>query len=181
MIKLLNNDTFKAFLLALLIAFFAIGISSCVTEKQRAKICATCPTTSFVKDSVITKIKDTTIWLTLPAEKIYLPSPCAELCDSLGNLRMSFKPRISHKNGLTTTLKVSHDSLIVSCKADSLQTVIQVMQIARIHSSKEVKRIVEYKTTKWQDFLIVSAEILYALVLLFFGWKALKKYISPIK
>ena len=174
MTKLLNNDTFKALMLAFLIAMLVLGVSSCITEKKRAEICATCPTESFVKDSIIVKVKDTTIWLTLPAEKLYLPNPCSELCDSLGRLKPSFKPRISHRNGLTTTLKVQNDSLVISCKADSLMAVIQVLQVARIHSSKEVRKIIEYKTTRTEDFWIRLGQILLLLLALFGVYKLVR-------
>ena len=95
--------------------------SACITQKRRAKICATCPTSIIIKDSINTVIvkKDTTIYITQLGETVFLKSPC----DSLGKLK-PFAPIIKYNKGLVTTLKNVNGTLVAECDADSLKRVI---------------------------------------------------------
>lgn len=72
------------------------------------------------------KVKDTTIFINVPGPIQYIPNPCSELCDSLGNL----KPfnRTDSKNGIKSEIKTVGNVLVFDCKTDSLQAVIRILQ-----------------------------------------------------
>lgn len=62
--------------------------TACVTEKQRQKICFTCPSNTEIKDSIVFKTVTVPVVIPgAPGPTLYLENPCKYLCDSLGNLR----------------------------------------------------------------------------------------------
>lgn len=127
---------------------------SCVTEKKRQKICQKCPVKieKEIHDSIIEKLRDTTIYITTQGPVQYLENPCKTLCDSLGNL----KPiKIENKkNGIKSTITTVGNSLVVNCETDSLKAVISgLKETLRITKEKEIKEVpvchLEHKT--WFD------------------------------
>ncbi len=137
----------------LLIILILISIS-CVTEKKRQKICQSCPVKieKEIHDSIIEKLRDTTIYITTQGPIQYLENPCKTLCDSLGNLK-PIKIE-SKKNGIKSTIKTVGNSLVVNCETDSLKAVISgLKETIRITKEKETKEVpvchLEHKT--WFD------------------------------
>lgn len=127
-------------------------VSSCVTEKKRAKICATCPTKDSVsvvrKDSII--YRDTVLFITLAGDTVKVPSPC----DSLGKLKI-FEVK-EKKNGLVTTIKSDGKTLTATCAADSLMKVVEKIRAdyyASIHSGEtsHIKLECERDHRNWLD------------------------------
>jgi hypothetical protein len=143
----------KSLLITLLLLTF---LSSCITEKKRQKICLECPVKieKEVHDSIIEKLKDTTIYITTQGPTQYLENPCKNLCDSLGKLK-PIKVE-TKKNGIKSTIKTVGNSLVVECETDSLKAVIRgLKETIRIRKEQEVKEVpvchLEHKT--WFDEL----------------------------
>lgn len=173
------KSNFAKACLVILILLCIIFLCSCITEKHRAKICATCP--AIIKDSIRieteTEYRDTIIYITRQGPKVILPNPCAELCDSLGRLRRDFKPVIRRENGLTTTLKVENNTLVADCKADSLKAEIERLnQFIKETRSQTITRFVEKNVlTRLQGFWIICGQIASGLVLIILGWLFVKR------
>lgn len=157
-----------------------VALSSCISQKKRAEICSTCP--SKTKDSVITVIKDTTIYITRPGETVIVPNPCAELCDSFGNVRVFTQTQ--HKNGITTTLRTERNKLIVLCKADSLEAIIKGLRSTNTFRSETITAP-KVEKSRFQTFINYWFWVTAALIVGYFGYKLLpllklfknKKYI----
>lgn len=156
------------------------SLFSCVTQKQRMKICNTCA----VKDSIVYKekivLKDTTIYTTTPGPIQYLENPCKDLCDSMGNLKKI--DIVEKKNGIKSTVKSVGKSLVFHCEADSLKSVITLLEKTISEKSKlsEVKYIdcqKEHKT-RFDGFLFWFFWIVAPLLLIRFLWKYFKTYIK---
>lgn len=132
MLKLRKNILVVLVLIAVL--------SSCLSEKERLKICNSCA----VKDSIVyketIKLKDTTIFITQQGPTQYLENPCAWMCDSLG-----LKPFeiLKKKNGIKSEIKSVGNSIVFNCDADSLKQVIKGLEEKTI-SKDNTKNIVKY-------------------------------------
>lgn len=141
----MNTLRFRLMFWAFILILAAL-IDGCGCEYHLKRVQSKCGATASVKDSVsqkdsvssrITekvKLKDTTIYLTVPGPIQYLPNPCAMLCDSLWNLKPFFSE--SKKNGITSTIFTTGNVLAVDCKTDSLEAVIRGLQ------EKETERMV---------------------------------------
>src|SRR5690242_18829440 len=128
----------KKFLIGLLL--FAIGFNSCITEKKRLKICNTCATQTFVKDSIVEKlIHDSIMMPAIEGPIQYLENPCKELCDSLGRLKNINVS--STKNGITTRIKTIGNSLAVTTnKNDTVYKFIyRTKEVYRKQKDVEIK------------------------------------------
>lgn len=119
---------------------------SCITQKKRDKICASCPTVILTHDSVHETVvyKDTTIYVTSDPVKLYLDNPCASLCDSLGHLK--YFDTVYVDNGIREEIKSDKGRLEFSCKDDSLKRVISGLnsKITELRTRTETK-IIEAK------------------------------------
>jgi hypothetical protein len=164
----------NVFLLLLLnVAIIVFIFSSCVTEKQRAKICNSCAVKEFKKDSIIEKI--VTIPIPIKGEPgpiQYLENPCKNLCDSLGRL----KPFILNKskNGVNQNIKTIGNSIVIASDKKDTTLNIPVKQKETFHneSKSEVKYVkcdLEHRT-KFDGFTFWWFWIT-ALLLFFLGVK----------
>lgn len=162
------------------VVLFLFCATSCVTERQRAKICNSCSVTSFKKDSIVYVKKDTSIYITIPGPIQYLENPCKELCDSLGNLK-SFKIS-KKKNGIKGTVKSIGKSIVFECETDSLKTVIGLLE-KQIYQEKQ-NSLVKYldcsreHKTSWDGFTFWFFWIVAPLILIWFAWRYLKMYLK---
>jgi D-alanyl-D-alanine carboxypeptidase len=115
----------------LLVLMSIVLASSCITQKKRLEICGTCPVE--VNEVMVEVLKDTTIYLTEQGETKYLDNPCADLCDSLGNLK-PFETEIESE-GRKVILYSQGDKLAVRADLDSLAADVQVKYIT--HTVKQ--------------------------------------------
>jgi hypothetical protein len=167
----------KFFRLAAYYLFSMLFFASCVTEKQRQKICRNCS----VKDSTVyketIKIKDTTIFITQKSEPIFLEN----ICDSLGIL--NFKNKVFKSNGLKTTFKKVGSSLMISCEADSLKKIIQLKELQINNLSKSTK-IIEIpckdERTSLDGFYKWFSIIVICIILIYLIFKFIKSYFKFI-
>lgn len=150
-----------------------LSLSSCGVLKNHylQKYCQS-------KDSVIETIvkKDTTIYVTQTVETpIYLDNPCKWLCDSLGNLKHF--DTVIKRNGVKMAINANKGQLKFTCKADSLEYVIKglITEKSKFKYRTIVKK--ENYVTGFQNFLIYSAYIFFAILIIYFVIKAIKLYL----
>lgn len=132
----------------ILLLLLPILLTSCITQKKRLKICATCPVATIMVDSII--VKDTAIYIVQKGEIEYIESPCAELCDSFGNLIPFI--RESTSNGIKTTIKTIGNVLTVECEVDSLKAIITLLERQRSSIITLPPVEVERKKTSLEKF-----------------------------
>jgi hypothetical protein len=112
--------------------------------------------------------KDTTLYISSPKDSIVIKN----ICDTVFHI-------VKKQNGLKMAVNSSKGKLTFTCEADSLKAVIKSLQISK---QKFQLRTIEKKVnelTKWQSFLIVSAYIFFAILLIYLGFKLLKLYFKP--
>jgi len=112
--------------------------------------------------------KDTTLYISSPKDSIIVNNPC----DTVFYI-------VKKQNGLKMAVNNSKGKLTFTCEADSLKAVIKTLQTTK---AKYQLRTIEKKVnelTKWQSFLIVSAYIFFAILLIYLGFKLLKLYFKP--
>lgn len=117
-------------------------VFACVTEKKRAKICAACPQTSIVKDSITEKVTpfDTLLFISQNGNAISLPylKYPLQIVDSLNKLLAKHNGTVSTNNaGIVTTITRSNGRIHFSCKADSLAYLL------KIERAKTVRTVVK--------------------------------------
>jgi len=146
----------KYYLPFFIAAVVLLCLASCVTEKQRAKICQTCALKSEVRDSIVERLIEVPVYTApIAGPTLYLPSPCANLCDSLGNLK-PFEIENKH-NGIKTTVKtnVKANTLdIVSSLEDSIKHTAKVPQreVFRSKTEQFAARCEKKHVTNWLIF-----------------------------
>lgn len=134
----MENNThkyFRLFLLLIVIALFAIGISSCyvnrkgeLTEKGINFIAQHCKGEDSTSHSDKTTIEFDTLKIPYPVQGPiqYLENPCNVYCDSMGNLRpFLFEKK---KNGIIGTMKSVGNSIVFDCREDSLMYIVQTQK-----------------------------------------------------
>ena len=125
---------------ALLILLLSLTSCSTFKENRRIQKCAKYKCVSDVKETIKEVIKDTTIYITEKGETKYLDNPCAELCDSLGNLK-PFEKKIESK-GRKVILYTKGNTLAVRSDLDSVEA---KMQVKTVYKEKVVTVEVERK------------------------------------
>ncbi len=117
-------------------------LSSCITEKHRAKICASCPVVTevvtVIKDTIITKesIKYDTTYLTVSGPTVVIPGPCDKLCDKNGKLKPFYLSKTTNGIRETISTDTTKNELNFNCKEDSLMQVSKekTIEINKLHS-----------------------------------------------
>lgn len=170
----------KTLLFSFLIGLIVLG---CITQKRRDKICATCPTHTTIKDSIRVEIKEREVPIFISDTFYYfLPNPCAKLCDSLGNLKPTFKAEIKSDKGTKLNLFVKDNKLMFKDVFDSLKKVISVKDTLISHFVNTTIEVPEQRKlqhiTWWDKLFIGLGQILSLIVVLFLGYKGFKYYIK---
>lgn len=104
----------KVFLAVVIAIILFMLLTSCVTEKQRLKICNGCPVKTETKETI--KIVHDTVPQYLPGKEgptVYLENPCKLLCDSLGNLKKNVDVNVT-KNGISVRVKSQGNGLNIA-------------------------------------------------------------------
>ena len=168
-----------------LLISFAIGcmVVGCVTQTQRERICKTCPTNTIIKDSIHVEIKEKKIpFYITDTFNYFLPNPCAELCDSLGNLKPTFKKEIKSNKGTKETLTVKNNQLVLIERIDSLKKVISIKDTStnNFHYKVIVKPAIcnLNHITKWDMFWIKTGRISLAVLFILLGYEIVKFYLK---
>lgn len=164
----------------------SVLLSSCVTEKQRQRILSDCPTNSTETSSDSTWKKETVKYDSVFVEIVgpirYFASPCATLCDSLGNIK-TFKIE-TKKNGIKQTLQGVGNVLVQKCDIDSLLRVnsektteinrlIQKVKETQVHSDCKLDHV-----SRLDSFFIITGRISLLILLIYALYRVLKAWIS---
>jgi hypothetical protein len=160
-----NNNWFVWVLFVVTILWLTCITSSCGVLKNHylQKYCQS-------KDSISERTeiiyKDTTLYISSPKDSIIINNPC----DSIIKI-------VKEKNGLKMSVNKSKGKLTFTCEADSLKAVIKTLQETK---SKYQYRTIEKKVnelTRWQSFLIVSAYIFFALLIVYLIIRIIRLYL----
>lgn len=131
-----------------LLAITALMLTSCASFKENRRIqkCAkfSCvqEVKTIIKDSVV--FKDTTVYITQKGKTEYINNPCAELCDSFGNLKPFLRENTT--NGVRTVIKTVNNTLVVECETDSLEAIITGLK--ETYHSEVIQEVVEIERQK---------------------------------
>ena len=168
--KKINN-----IIIALFIICIYILISGCVTEKQRIKICSTCPqkvvTNTVIKDSIIEKITpymiepdSASFWALLD-------------CDSNNHVLIS---QLETWNGkiLKPNYYFKHDTLFMNVKIDSLKIYAKYKEKYYSDSTINTIYIEVNKLTRWQSWRLITLNILFILLFLYIAYRVIRFYIN---
>lgn len=111
--------------------------SSCVTEKQRTKICQSCALQTIVKDSIVERLIEVPVYTApIAGPTLYLPSPCANLCDSIGNLKPFTISKKENGIKITVNTNIAKNSLEINSNLeDSIKSTAQVKSL-EVYKSK---------------------------------------------
>jgi hypothetical protein len=164
----------KNLIIILLIA--VLGLSSCVTEKMRAKICNNCSAKTVVKDSIYqVQCWDTVRLAPIAGPVIYLQNPC----DSLGHLKPVLITKT--KNGVKGTVNSLDNTIVFTCETDSLKAYIQTLKEKYVFNKKnesEVKYLpCKSERTKFDGFTFWWFWITLVALVAFFVIKILRTYL----
>jgi Zn-dependent M16 (insulinase) family peptidase len=167
--QLPNHKTPGRVLLAIIAAYIimVLLLSGCVTERQRARICASCPKTDSisVKQKEIIKRYDSLIYLTSEPETLVVFNPC----DSLKLKKFDIKQT---KNGIKQEIISDGNSIVVKCNDDSLKKVIEGLNVYRTVSKEAFAERIEQQAcnkqhvTNWDNFCIYCGYLFFVIVII---------------
>ena len=141
-----------------------ILLSSCISQKQRQKICSECPV--IIKDSIREVIKvtsfDTTLFISQMGKDLQFDyaGDCCKVMDSLfAEMGRSNGTITAVNNGIKSSIFKKGKEIVFRCEADSLRDVIKGLRIQIEKSTVEVKTEVlpaksceKQHRTKFDDF-----------------------------
>lgn len=130
-------------ILSIIVSLFLF--CSCVTEKQRARICNSCASVSLKKDSIVYKIDS--VKVEIPGKDgpiVYLENPCQNLCDSLGRLKNV--NIITKKNGQIVKINTQGNGINIS--THTKDTAIKAPVIKKESYSRQKDVEVKYEVCK---------------------------------
>lgn len=158
----------------------SISFPGCILKKNACEYCPAKDSVSVKSDSSAEEITHQPDSQLVPfyveGPIRYLPSPCENLCDSMGKLKpIDVK---SSKNGLSSHIYSKGDTLVNECNADSILRVSQLKE-RKIRIRDEIIRIltrevIRPKPQTWFDraktasFYILGTSLLILLILAFF-------------
>ena len=158
-------------------------LSSCITEKKRAKICAECPAITEVVTKEVIKVTnfDTTLFISQMGKDLMFDfsGDCCRVMDSLfAEMGRSNGTITAVDNGIKSSIFKKGKAIVFRCEADSLRAIIKGLRttIETNKSKVEIKVLPAPKCEKehkdWLDkydrpwfFISLGA------LLLFLGWK----------
>jgi len=169
------NDILIILFFLLVIVISILIFSGCISERQRQKICSTCPQKTVTviqkKDSIIEKLTPYMVEPDSASFWAYLS------CDS--NNQVLIK-QLESWNGkvLKPNYYFKHDTLFMQVKIDSLKIYAKYKEKYSTDSVKEIKYIEVNKLTKWQSWRLISLNILIILLLLYLAYRVIRFYIN---
>jgi hypothetical protein len=139
-----------------LIIIFIFLFSSCITEKQRAKICVTCPThiENIKHTEIIIDTRDTTIYV--KGDTAFIKG------DSIPCLESINYSKVVKSGKATIKIDIVDNILDATATCDSLEIIVEKYReyITKLEFKSEVKQIEVYKTPLWKDVLLVITSII---------------------
>ena len=152
------------------------AMTSCLSQKQRNKICNECPvrTDSIVTTTERIVLKDTTIFIT---DRLVSYRDTI-FCDSLGIINMPKK--IVKSNGLKATVQIKNNKVIVDCETDSLKLQIDYLLkereiLIKNSNTKTIQLPCNDERTKFDGFTYYWFIITFLLIAGYVIYKILKQ------
>lgn len=152
----------------------AVLLASCVTQKQKDKICATCQHADSVrivkKDTII--YRDTAVYLSMHGDTVTIP--CPEIVKPIDIVKIH--------NGIRTEVKSVGKSVECICSDDSLKLIISKIRAdhyAEIDNERNEKYLIQCDKrhhTGWDSFGNWCAWILIGSFIVSLGFFALHLY-----
>lgn len=178
-ISKVNIAFFAKVLLALIVLVIIGSLQSCITEKHRERICATCPVVNTVKDSIVYKHDTVPVYLPpVAGPTVYLENPCQSLCDSIGRL----KPfNINHTvNGISVKVFTQGNRIAIEAnKKDSTLRVPVTHKEAYHEVNKTIQMPCENERTGFDYFCRWFFYIVAILAALAVFWQYIRPKIKP--
>lgn len=157
------------------IIIFLLFLCACVTEKKRLKICKSCALKDSVVIKITEKIKEVTIHDTLQI-RFFLPSPCAEMCDSLGRIKKGFEKELITDKVTRAVLKEDKGNLVISTGLNGIKIKAAVRDTCLSHYIETPARCEQEHRTSFDGwcrwwFYITLCLLLVGLALKYFRGK----------
>lgn len=144
----------------LFVLLFIFSFVSCITEKKRAKICSTCPTTSFVRDSIIEKerIVRRDSLIKTPADSSFYKLWLA--CDKNGKIIVN--KEVNRQGARSRSSYELKDNVLNSkCVVDSAAVALQWNEthktVVSTNNTQSVQRVEVPVKLKWHQKLFLVA------------------------
>jgi len=166
-------------------------LTSCISEKKRAEICASCPiVTEVVTVEKITSF-DTALYISKMGKDLSFnanDSDCCVLVNALLEAMAESNDTIkAKKDGIKSSIfkDKAKGKIVFRCEADSLKEVIKGLRTVKITDKKETKvieKLCELEHRNWLDCLARKWLWISLIVLSVFGlWKFGPKLLKLIK
>lgn len=133
-LNLNNKPEYNRLWILVLIVFvilFGIALTGCVTDRAYKRILSECPIKDSVviKDTIVYKRYDSTIYITSAPEVVILENPC----DSNKLKKFDVKKK---EHGILEEIKSDGKTIAFSCQDDSLKEIIRGLNIERTVSKE---------------------------------------------
>jgi hypothetical protein len=174
--------------LIIIAALFAVGFTSCISEKKRAKICASCPViTEVVTHETVTPF-DTALYISKTGKDLSFKANDSDCCVLVTALYASMAANngtiTAKKDGIKSSIFKAKGVIVFRCEADSLKEIIKGLRTVKNTfktETKVIEKLCELDHRKWLDelarkWLWLSLIILSAYGLFKFGPKLLKPF-----
>lgn len=177
-----NRSFFACVLFAFGFILLFTFLTSCVTEKQRLKICNSCPVKKERYDSIVEKILEVPVYLPgKPGPTVYMENPCKLLCDSLGNLKKGVNI-IAEKNGQTLHINSQGNGLNITSatKDTTVKAPVKQKEVYNKSHDESVKYIpCDNERTAFDGFTRWFFYIIAPILALWLAWKVYFKRFFP--
>jgi len=163
----------RYYAIIILLTIILMCLFSCVaTRKQRERFLKeNCVLNSIVKDSIRVEIKEVEKTVTIHDTiqiKSYLPNPCSEMCDSLGNVKKGFSKSVKNNKGTNTTLYEKDGGIEAKTEIEGIKTKATFIDTTINRFRSEIQQVRDNckleHLTKWDSFWIRLGQILSGLI-----------------
>lgn len=157
-------------------------LNGCVTERKRLQICKSCTLSQSVTDSVSVQIQEKEVKVYVHDTIIYnIENPCAELCDSLGNLK-EFHKEITSDKGAQMTLYTKNNHLYVQDDLNGMETTAEITDTTTTHHKTIIKEVparcdLEH-ISGWDNYFIAMGRMFCVILLILLLGAIFKNFIK---
>jgi hypothetical protein len=160
---------------------FIILFTSCVTQKQRDKICTTCTLKSSKTDSTTVTIKEVIKEVIVHDSISYqVANPCDAMCDSIMQLRNNFSEEITSERGSKIKLYAKNGKLHIKEDLTGVKTIAVVsdtlVKKTELITKETAPKCEKQHVTEWLRFLIYSGAVAWIVLIILAVIKVVKTF-----